>query len=162
VTALSGARTSCRAAVDFNFMNPLTRREFVRRTALVAAATQLGAKLLAADADTVPIASPSRPVKPLRDGVAELHWIDGKPPAALPGATWGVSWPRGRHAAGTTFALTSSEGTAVPVQSWPLATWPDGTLKWTGHALPADAPASEGFALAPGAPFSPEKPLSAV
>ena len=143
-------------------MNPLTRREFVRRTALVAAATQLGAKLLAADADTVPIASPSRPVKPLRDGVAELHWIDGKPPAALPGATWGVSWPRGRHAAGTTFALTSSEGTAVPVQSWPLATWPDGTLKWTGHALPADAPASEGFALAPGAPVSPAKPLSAV
>ncbi|MFD4778528.1 hypothetical protein ACFWNU_32440, partial [Streptomyces sp. NPDC058427] len=27
------------------------------------------------------------------------------------------------------------DGKGVPVQSWTTATWPDGSLKWTPHAV---------------------------
>src|SRR5205807_772309 len=58
-----------------------------------------------------------------------------------------------------------------PVQTWPLAYWPDGTLKWTGHALPAGTgsggtggggPAGlvEGLHLAHGTPAAPATPVT--
>jgi hypothetical protein len=93
-------------------------------------------------------------------GGADLHWLDG-PPAATTGAAWGVPWPRGRVAADTAFALHARDGAPVPVQSWPLAYWPDGTLKWTGHAVAADALA-DGFHLAPGTPAAPGHPVTAT
>ncbi len=33
-----------------------------------------------------------------------------------------------------TFNLTDAQGKALPLQSWPLAYWPDGSLKWSGLA----------------------------
>lgn len=141
-------------------MSPITRREFVRRTALAAAATQLVASLRAdASAPTPTPTSSPVPRAPLPPGVAELRWLDGAAPKAQPGVTWGVPWPQGRHAAGTSFALQNRAGGAVPVQSWPLATWPDGSLKWTAHALPADVSA-ESFQLAAGAASTPVRPLT--
>ena len=67
-----------------------------------------------------------------------LRWLDGAPPARFDGATFGVPWPRG--------ALKPQSGKAPPfsldagarhlaVQTWPLAYWPDGSLKWTAHAV---------------------------
>jgi hypothetical protein len=35
------------------------------------------------------------------------------------------------------FTLTTDDGKPVPVQSWPLAYWPDGSLKWSGFATVA-------------------------
>ncbi len=55
--------------------------------------------------------------------------------------TWGVCWPRGAVAEGSTFTLDAS-GATTRLQSWPLATWPDGSLKWTGHSSPG-LPAGE-------------------
>jgi hypothetical protein len=72
-----------------------------------------------------------------------LQWLDG-PPATSCGVSWGVPWPRGEIKPGTTFTLGD-----MPVQTWPLAYWPDGSLKWTGHAINA-APSS--FELLPGRP----------
>jgi hypothetical protein len=46
-------------------------------------------------------------------------------------ATWGLPWPRGSVGAGTPFAL--ADGT--PLQSWITATWPDGSVKWSAHAI---------------------------
>src|SRR5690606_22418444 len=34
------------------------------------------------------------------------------------------------------FAIQDSNGNKEGVQSWPLAYWPDGSFKWTGHAAP--------------------------
>ena len=136
-------------------MNSLTRREFVQKTALVAAVTKLASTLRATETAAVPVSS-----KPLPEGMAELRWLDGKVPGALPGTTWGVAWPRGKYARDTTFVLRVPDGDTVPVQSWPLACWPDGTLKWTGHALPADAPAAESFELLPGTLVASAKPLA--
>jgi hypothetical protein len=90
----------------------------------------------------------------------DLHWLDGTP-AATTGTAWGVPWPKGRLGAKTTFALADSVGAAVPVQSWPLAYWPDGTLKWTGHAVTSSALA-DGYHLAPGTAAAPDKPVAAT
>lgn len=78
-----------------------------------------------------------------------------------PGATLGVPWPRGTVKPDTLFGLRSTAGDDIPVQSWPLATWPDGSLKWTGHAVSAGAARSEGLVIAPGhAPAAPQNPVT--
>ena len=56
------------------------------------------------------------------------HWLDAKAPAVLDGATWGMPWPRGKVKAQTSFALRDGAGAGVPVQNWPIAYWPDGSL----------------------------------
>ncbi|MBP7140532.1 MAG: twin-arginine translocation signal domain-containing protein [Opitutaceae bacterium] len=132
-------------------MKSLTRRDFVRKSALATASATIASELQArtssnAVAAAVPRAAASTETVP-------LHWLEGGRPAASFGSTWGVSWPRGRHGAGATFSLKTNEGVSVPVQSWPLATWPDGSLKWTAHAVAGNIPA-ESFELAPGAAAS--------
>jgi hypothetical protein len=72
-----------------------------------------------------------------------LQWLDGPPQTAV-GVSWGVPWPKGQVKPGANFSLGNT-----PVQTWPLAYWPDGSLKWTGHAICA-APAS--LELLPGKP----------
>ncbi|MFF1832155.1 Tat pathway signal sequence domain protein [Paenarthrobacter sp. NPDC058040] len=75
---------------------------------------------------------------------APVTWIDGDPPAILSGgATWGMPFPRGTAQDVSTVSVEDHEGARVPAQAWPLATWPDGTLKWAGLAIAAtDQPAS--------------------
>src|SRR6201999_3535897 len=119
-------------------MNTLTRREFVRHAAIAAAAAHLATRLSAAEEHE------PAPARPLPDGKIELSWLEGGAPAALAGSAWGVAWPRGQQSKSATFALRTSTGESVPVQSWPLATWPDGSLKWSGHALGASAPLATG------------------
>ncbi|MDP4511577.1 RIFT barrel domain-containing protein [Nonomuraea turcica] len=52
-------------------------------------------------------------------------------------------------AADQEFALVDRGGTAVLVQSWSIAFWPDGSLKRSAHALAAPTPA-EGYTLKAG------------
>ena len=75
---------------------------------------------------------------------APVTWIDGKPPAILSGgATWGMPFPRGAAQDASTVSVEDHQGDRIPAQAWPLATWPDGTLKWAGLAITAtDQPAS--------------------
>lgn len=104
-----------------------TRREFVRTAAVSSAATAAGAILATrATAATDPVGTVA----------TRAHWLDGLPRGSV-AATWGTAWPRGVVASGTTFGARADDGAAVPLQSWPLATWPDGSLKWTGHAIPS-------------------------
>jgi hypothetical protein len=99
-----------------------------------------------------------------RPSEAELHWLDGAP-SSFKGTTWGIPWPQGRVPADASFELRPASGASASagagvgvgvgagmvVQSWPLAYWPDGTLKWSAHALPpADgAPPASGYSLRP-------------
>ncbi|MDR0353333.1 MAG: Tat pathway signal sequence domain protein [Opitutaceae bacterium] len=89
-----------------------------------------------------------------------MRWLDGAAPALNNGATWGMPWPRGAIANDTTFALRDTAGQSLPVQSWPTAFWPDGSLKWTAHAIPAGIEIDDGLALAPGQ--TPAAPAHAV
>ncbi|MGX9219355.1 exo-rhamnogalacturonan lyase family protein [Massilia varians] len=86
-----------------------------------------------------------------------LQWLDGAPPARFEGATVGVPWPRGTVKADTAFQLLDGER-AVPVQSWPTAYWPDGSLKWSAHAVPAGVSAKM-LRLRPGRPATPAHPV---
>jgi hypothetical protein len=134
----------------------ITRREFVRSTVLAVAAAQLGRDLQAAPATPVP-ARIKTPVKP---GIASVHWLDDAAPSIAPGTTWGTPWPQGQHAVGTVFSLRTAKNESVPVQSWPLAYWPDGSLKWTGHAIPANESLTPDFELSAGAPAAPSQSLT--
>ena len=62
-------------------------------------------------------------------------------------------------AADQEFTLVDRGGTAMPVQSWPIAFWPDGSLKWSAHALAAPTPA-EGYTLKAGTATAPVTPVT--
>ena len=87
-------------------------------------------------------------------------WVEGGTPAELAaGTTWGTPWPRGAFAPDQEFCLTSAAGTQVPVQSWPIGWWPDGSVKWTAHAVSGAEARSEIYQLAPGAAAKPATPI---
>ena len=113
----------------------MSRREFVKTAAVSA---------------TLPLAT-----NEMQEGV-ELRWLEGAP-MYTPGTTWGVPWPRGTQKTDTLFAL--SDGT--PLQSWVLATWPDGSLKWSAHATVARENSPATLRLLPGK-SSPAPPQPAI
>ncbi len=76
-----------------------------------------------------------------------LHWLDQAPPPAGTGVSFGVPWPRGTVPKDQAFALTTADGKSLPVQTWPLAYWPDGTLKWTGVATVGGPKSATGLTL---------------
>ena len=59
-----------------------------------------------------------------------LVWLDQVAPDSCEGLTFGVPWPMGAVSPKTTFQLSD-----WPVQTWPTAYWPDGSIKWTAHAI---------------------------
>jgi hypothetical protein len=83
-------------------------------------------------------------------------WLDGKAPALDAGQTWGTPWPQGVYKPKQAFRAVGADGGAVPLQTWPLAYWPDGSLKWTAHALAAGA-AGAGVVIEAGAGPAPAK-----
>jgi hypothetical protein len=134
---------------------PLSRRDFVKNSAVAAAALQLPAVLAAATASAAATSSTAD-----AGNAVDLHWLEGGTPAVLPGTTWGMPWPRGRLPKDAAFAVRTAAGEPVPVQSWPLATWPDGSLKWSGHALAAATGGAERLQIAPGTPAAPSKTVT--
>ncbi len=68
----------------------------------------------------------------------QLKNLDNRPMDARQGTSWGVPFAKGTISAGQTFTLTDASGKNIPVQSWPLAYWPDGSMKWVGFATIAD------------------------
>ncbi|MFT4089440.1 MAG: Tat pathway signal sequence domain protein [Asticcacaulis sp.] len=86
--------------------------------------------------------------------VTKLDWMEKRPPSRFDGTTLGVPWPKGMIKAGTSFRLGE-----IPVQSWPLAYWPDGSLKWTGHAIAGDTKAA-GREITVGTPAAPTNRIS--
>ncbi|WP_037621212.1 hypothetical protein [Streptomyces aureus] len=123
-------------------MSPIPRRPLLKAAAVAGAAARFSWALGTPDAQAATDPDPVR-----------LDWLEDGGLGAAPGSTVGVPWPRGVHRPGQTFALEDSAGNAVPVQSWPLAYWPDGSLKWTAHAVSSDA---SGFTLTAGEPAAPE------
>jgi hypothetical protein len=82
-------------------------------------------------------------------GPVVLNWLDGRPAPVATGVSWGVPWPKGVVAKAQKFSLTTPDGAALPVQSWPLAYWPDGSVKWSGHATVAGPAQAGPFTLQP-------------
>lgn len=76
-----------------------------------------------------------------------LHWLDGEAPATNVPVSWGVPWSQGQVSRADHFVVRTAEGNPVPVQSWPLAYWPDGSIKWSGCAVMAPAGLKGPFTL---------------
>ncbi|KAI0030551.1 hypothetical protein K488DRAFT_79570 [Vararia minispora EC-137] len=90
------------------------------------------------------------------NGSVDLQWLDGAAPSTtLVGSAFGVPWTQGAIDKTTALAATASNGSGIPLQSWPLAYWPDGSLKWTGHALAVTEGLTNKFTVAPGTPAEP-------
>src|SRR5688572_2862183 len=81
-------------------------------------------------------AAKSRPMDANPGKGTWVRWLDGAAAPLPQGVTWGTPWPRGKQRDFRHLALRSGDQRILPLQSWPLAYWPDGSLKWTAHALP--------------------------
>jgi len=79
-----------------------------------------------------------------------LQWLGNTPAPAATGVSWGVPWPKGAVPRDQRFALAAADGTALPVQTWPLAYWPDGSLKWSGFATVTGPDQAGPFTLSGG------------
>ena len=134
-------------------MSGIICRNFVLAAALALVASP-SLSVLQAQAAAQPSKPADVPAAPV------VRWLDGGVPAVQSGATWGMPWARGSHSKDTSFTLHRADGSAIPVQSWPLAYWPDGSLKWTAHAVAAGENVTEGSRLEAGQPVAPAHPLS--
>ncbi len=118
-----------------------SRRRFLRDGTLLALSAPLWSPVLA---QTLRGDSATHDVTPV-----SLRWLDGETPAAFAGVTWGVPWPQGQVAGDSGFQLRDAQQRDYPLQSWALARWPDGSLKWSAHALGGEQPPGIGLALRP-------------
>ncbi|QOV39574.1 Tat pathway signal sequence domain protein [Streptomyces ferrugineus] len=132
-------------------MSPIPRRSLIKAAAVAGAAAQFSWALGTQDAQAAPRAAEAD-----ADPVT-LDWLEDGGLGAAPGSTVGVPWPKGAYEADQTFALTDADGKAVPVQSWPIAYWPDGSLKWTAHAVGSG---NGRLTLAAGAAAAPAKKVT--
>lgn len=68
-------------------------------------------------------------------GLPEIRWLGGESPPVRSGITMGIPWPQGQFVDIPELSIVGNAGASSRVQTWPLAYWPDGSLKWTGHAF---------------------------
>ncbi|WP_037802273.1 exo-rhamnogalacturonan lyase family protein, partial [Streptomyces resistomycificus] len=132
-------------------MSPIPRRSLLKAAAVAGAAAQFSWALGAKDAQAAPRAADAD-----ADPVT-LDWLEDGGLGAAPGSTLGVPWPKGAYQEDQDFAVTDADGKAVPVQSWPIAYWPDGSLKWTAHAVSSG---NGKLTLAAGQAAAPEKKVT--
>jgi hypothetical protein len=71
-----------------------------------------------------------------------LKWLNIAPTRPT-GVSFGIPWPQGQVKKNTGFVLTKANGHNMPVQTWALAYWPDGSVKWSGFATIADSTAHD-------------------
>jgi hypothetical protein len=71
------------------------------------------------------------------DQAAAIKWLGDAPAPLTTGVSFGVPWPRGAVPKAQAFTLTTADNRTLPVQTWPLAYWPDGSLKWVAVATVA-------------------------
>ncbi|WP_079912914.1 hypothetical protein [Paenibacillus sp. 32352] len=76
------------------------------------------------------------------------------------GVTWGIPWAEGELQRNDSLELTDSNGGSIPVQSWPTAYWPDGSVKWSAHAASIHGDRSDRYFLGKGMAAAPEASIT--
>ena len=138
---------------------PQGRREFLRHLGLVSAMLSPTTSLLeGARAAASASSGSSAPGASAAALAADLHWLESNS-KLVAGTTWGVPWPRGVLRAGRELALTREGGPNIPLQSWTLGYWPDGSVKWTGHAVAPGAGLAGNAKVEPGKNLPPASPI---
>ncbi len=90
-----------------------------------------------------------------------LHWVGGTPQEKQP-VTLGIPFDKGEMKAEAAGSITCN-GTALPTDCWPLAYWPDGSVKWLAAAAVVPAGGKElAFSRnsSPSSSTSPTSPTS--
>ncbi|CZT42757.1 uncharacterized protein RSE6_02705 [Rhynchosporium secalis] len=78
---------------------------------------------------------------------ASVHWLGGKP-AYNCGTTFGLPWPQGQHyPKNTTFTAEATSDEQTELQTWVTGYWADGSVKWTGHAIPASESLADKYTI---------------
>ena len=108
----------------------MKRRELFKYGAMAASLPLVAGTRLAA-------AQSSTSSNPLLTKSNQLGWLDTAEPRARCGYTWGQPWPQGSLKSTELLHLVDETGKRQPLQTWVMATWPDGTVKWSGHATAA-------------------------
>ncbi|MBX2815116.1 MAG: hypothetical protein KTR24_03930 [Saprospiraceae bacterium] len=135
-------------------MKIVPRREFLKKTSLATVTVPF------ASLDQQDSTSSKHPLDSIpTEGPTKVYWLEGGRPAIQAGKSFGVPWPQGEHPVGTRFDLRTAAGDKIPMQTWTTATWPDGSLKWTGHAVAPDAPSEEYYEIIAGEPASHPTPI---
>ncbi|QRX63324.1 hypothetical protein JS578_10705 [Dysgonomonadaceae bacterium zrk40] len=79
----------------------------------------------------------------------QLSWMGAETPPLATGVSWGVPFPKGIFQKDQQFTLKGQAEESLPLQSWPMAYWPDGSLKWVGFSTVVDKHSENGFLLEP-------------
>ncbi len=74
---------------------------------------------------------------PAPEPAVPVRWLGDAPAPLTTGVSFGVPFARGVVQKSQAFALAAADGKNLPAQTWPLAYWPDGSLKWVGVATVA-------------------------
>ncbi|MEO7599292.1 MAG: hypothetical protein ABIV50_10195, partial [Opitutus sp.] len=77
-----------------------------------------------------------------------IGWLGGTPAPVSTGVSFGVPSLRGAVQKTDRLVLATADGRELPTQTWPLAYWPDGSIKWTGVATVAGPELTGGIRLA--------------
>lgn len=103
--------------VDFRDAEPLTEGWFGFRTTL----------------SRTRIANFQYECSPLETSVVPLHWMGGAPQEDKP-MSFGVPFNEGELLPENSLLLTTDQGNTISTDTWPLAYWPDGSVKWAAIA----------------------------
>ncbi len=80
----------------------------------------------------------------------EIGWLGEKAPLLEQGISWGVPWKPGTLKKNQSFVLSDQGDKELPLQTWPMAYWPDGSIKWLGCATVAGPEHADQVKLMPG------------
>ncbi|KAK2798249.1 hypothetical protein FQN51_007815 [Onygenales sp. PD_10] len=81
----------------------------------------------------------------------KVRWI-GDAPDLNWGTTFGLPWPEGKYQPNETEFTISASGSneeKIPLQSWVTGFWRDGSIKWTGHAIPGTDSVHDEYTVEP-------------
>ena len=78
-----------------------------------------------------------------------LRWVGERPVADKP-VSFGIPFSKGELKSRGQVQLKDSTGQIIPSDYWPLAYWPDGSVKWAGVAAVVPAGAAVSFETAEG------------
>ena len=66
--------------------------------------------------------------------IVPLHWVGNVPQKMNKPVSLGIPFGKGEIYSEDILQLTSTDNEKIPIDTWPLAYWPDGSIKWSGIA----------------------------
>ncbi|AEI44150.1 hypothetical protein [Paenibacillus mucilaginosus] len=107
----------------------------------------------------IPVEGIGHPEKAVQENGVTAAWL-GEAPLGPAAVTWGVPWKAGELKREEPLRLVSASGMPLPVQSWPKAYYPDGSVKWTAHAVSLGEGAEASYTLSKGESEAPVEGVS--